>query len=124
MFEYTVPEWVVKNVEPLSPGQAYLERIFSSIPDETPPQISMSPRVIGFWYSEDTYCWECGKDLPDIDGAGNPRTTIFDTELEELLEGWSRTMSYVGCVACRKGADRWEKIYFPKSPLSDDLQWS
>jgi len=71
--------------------------------------------AIGFKYSEDTYCWECGKDLPDIDGAGNRKTVIFDTELEELLEGWSRTMSYVGCVACRKGADRWEKIAFFKS---------
>lgn len=85
--------------------------IFVDILDE--PRYYSSPSIIGWWYSEDTYCSECGKDLPDIDPNGNPKTIIFDTGLEELLEGWSRTMSYVGCVACGKGADRWKHFTKP-----------
>ena len=83
----------------------YRKWIFISV-HETPRKLVIPP-VIGWRYLEDEYCWECGKDLPNIDPNGDPKTTIWETGLEELLEGWSRTMSYVGCVVCRKVADRW-----------------
>ena len=67
----------------------------------------MKKHIIGWWYCQDTYCASCGDDLPMIDSEQNTKDPIFSWELEELLEGWSRTMSYVGCVACRTGADRW-----------------
>ena len=93
------------SVEHQSPVEDYGFHIHIN-PHETPRELVMPP-VIGWRYLEDEYCWECGKDLPNIDPNGDPKTTIWETGLEELLEGWSRTMSYVDCVVCRKVADRW-----------------
>lgn len=67
----------------------------------------MKKHIIGWWSCQDTYCKKCGDDLPTIDSEQNAKYAIFSSELEELLEGWTRTMSYVGCITCRKGADRW-----------------
>ena len=102
-FRHRVP--IREDVEHQSPVEDYGFHIHIN-PHETPRKIVIPP-VIGFRYSQDTYCWECGKDLPNIDPNGDPKTTIWETGLEELLEGWSRTMSYVDCVVCRKVADRW-----------------
>lgn len=44
--------------------------------------------LMGYTFNADVYCYECGHNLPDVDGDGNDKGAIASWHLADMLDSY------------------------------------